>query len=92
MLTVPRWGHLDQPDGYRRAVDDGSGVLTPDNAGYVAAVHAFACAQPGCSITSGAAVSGFAANGNAPPDKIPEPATFALLGTTLVGIVGVRRR
>ena len=68
-----------------------AGVLTPDNDGYIAAVHAFACAQPGCSTTSGSVHSGFAANGDAPA-VIPEPATFALLGAALVGIVGVRRR
>ena len=69
-----------------------AGVLTPDNAGYVAAVHAFACAQPGCSATSGAAVSEFAANSDAPPDKIHEPATLALLGTALVGFSLITRR
>jgi PEP-CTERM motif len=68
------------------------GVLTPDDAGFLAAVHAFACAEPGCSRDSGAAVSGFAGNSNAPPDKIPEPATFAVLGTALVGFGIVRRR
>jgi PEP-CTERM motif len=69
-----------------------AGLLTPDNAGYLAAVHAFACVQPGCSTASGAAVSGFAANGDVPPDKIPEPATFALLGTALVGFSVITRR
>ena len=68
-----------------------AGVLTSDNAGYLAAVHAFACAQPGCSPTSGAALSGFAANGDAPA-VIPEPASLALLGTALVFAAVVRRR
>jgi hypothetical protein len=68
-----------------------AGVLTPDNAGYVAAVHAFACAQPGCSTDTGAALSGFAGNGGAPA-LIPEPATVALLATALVGVAMVRRR
>src|SRR5207248_549266 len=36
-----------------------AGVLTPDDAGFLAAVHAFACTEPGCSRDSGAAVSGF---------------------------------
>lgn len=69
-----------------------AGVLTPDNAGYVAAVRAFACVQPGCSTTSGAVLSGFAANGDAPPDSIREPATLALLGTALVGFSVITRR
>jgi PEP-CTERM motif len=69
-----------------------AGVLTPDDAGYLAAVRAFACAEPGCSRDSGAAVSGFAANGNAPVGRIPEPATLAVLGTALVGFGVVRRR
>jgi hypothetical protein len=68
-----------------------AGVLTPDNAGYLAAVRVFACAQPGCSITSGAAPSGFAANGDSPA-PIQEPATLALLGSALVGVAVVRRR
>jgi hypothetical protein len=69
-----------------------AGVLTPDDAGFLAAVHAFACAEPGCSRDGGAAVSGFAGNGNAPPDRIPEPETLAVLGTALVGFGVVRRR
>jgi len=69
-----------------------AGVLTLDDAGFLAAVHAFACAEPGCSRDSGAAESGFAGNGNAPPDTIPEPATLAVLGTALVGVGVVRRR
>jgi PEP-CTERM motif len=68
-----------------------AGVLTPDNAGYLAAVHAFACAQPGCSTTSGAALSGFAANGDALA-ATPEPASLALLGTALAFAAVVRRR
>jgi hypothetical protein len=58
-----------------------TGVLAPNNDGFVAGVHAYACAEPGCSATSQAALSGFAANGDVIPVRTPEPAALALLGT-----------
>jgi hypothetical protein len=68
-----------------------AGVLSSDNAGYSAGVHAFACAEPGCSRASGAVISGFAANDD-PPAVIPEPSTLALLGMGLAGVVLGHRR
>ena len=69
-----------------------AGVLTPNNDGFVAGVHAFACNEPGCSATTPAAVSGFAANGDPSPAPIPESETLALLGSALVVFGMVRRR
>jgi hypothetical protein len=69
-----------------------AGVLTPNSDGYMAGVHAFACAEPGCSTTSQAAVSGFAVNGDPLPARIPEPETLVLLGSALAGFGVVRRR
>jgi len=69
-----------------------AGVLTPNNDGFVAGVHVFACAEVGCSTGTGAAVSGFAANGDAPPTRIREPASLALLGAALLATGLLRRR
>ncbi len=53
-----------------------SNVLTANSKGYLAAIHAFACANT-CNVIEGATVSGFA--GNSIP--VPEPATYLLLAS-----------
>jgi hypothetical protein len=64
-------------------------VLTPNDSGYLAGVHAFACAQPGCSTSSGAALTGFAVNGGG---AVPEPASIMFFGTGLLVAGLVLRR
>ena len=70
---------------------DSSGVLIANSSGHTVGIHGFACAQPGCSISSGAFATGFATNGTAP---IPEPEIYAMLaaGLGLMGFVARRRK
>ena len=58
-------------------------VLAANGNGADAAIHAFACTEPGCSTSSGAFATGFAANGGSV--STPEPASMALMGTFLLG-------
>ncbi len=69
-----------------------SDVLAPNSNGSTAAIHGFACAEPGCSYTSGAFATGFASNGEA---SVPEPGSLVLLsilGGTLLLLSAFRRR
>jgi hypothetical protein len=60
-----------------------AGVLTPNGAGAVAAIHSFECQQP-CTSSGSARDTGYVANGGAV--DAPEPATLALLGVGLLGL------
>jgi hypothetical protein len=63
-------------------------VLVANSGGSTVAIHAFACAVPGCSTTSGAFATGFAANGS----QVPEPVSMLLFGSGLVAIGAKLRR
>jgi PEP-CTERM motif len=64
-------------------------VLTPNDGGSLAAIHAFGCATP-CTTTEGAAFTGYAADGQQVP--VPEPGSLALFGTGILGMAGFLRR
>lgn len=97
-------GFTDSATHISFSITDTSGTwLTSDNVlvangnGFTVGIHAFACAEPGCSTSTGAAATGFAANGQGGTSTfespIPEPSSFLLLGSGLLGLAGfVRRR
>jgi len=58
-----------------------SDVLVANADGNVVAVHAFVCAEPGCSTSSNATLTGFA--------TVPEPASAALLALGLLVLIAL---
>lgn len=97
---------IDSFDGFTHSADTitimltgGSGwtdstVLAGNTLGNIAAAHVFACAEPGCSVTSGAVKTGDAAGngGGGPPQFIPEPSTVALMALGLLALGLIRRK
>jgi len=61
-------------------------VLTPNNAGFVAAAHIFVANFP-ADASNGALATGFAANGT-----IPEPGTIGLVAVGAVALLAMRKR
>lgn len=78
--------HLSDASGTWGSASD---VLAANNDGSTAAIHGFACAEPGCSSSSGAYNTGFASNGSA----VTESAAFGLwAGLAVMGILGAWRK
>lgn len=65
-------------------------VLMANANGDDAAAHIFVCADP-CTASEGATATGFAGEGAASTDVVPEPASIFLLGSGMVGLAGIIR-
>jgi hypothetical protein len=99
--------NINEGDGFKTAstqivvtLTDSSGtwassanVLTPNAGGSTAAIHGFACPQPGCAGTnsSGAFATGYAANGTAVPEP-KMPTLLVAFGGLMATIAGFRKR
>lgn len=67
-------------------------VLTPNGSSYMAAAHIFVCAGP-CSITGGAVITGYGANGGGSvPVPAPPIVPLAVFGLTIIGWMYRRHR
>jgi hypothetical protein len=76
---------------------DASAVLANNASGNDAAIHGFACAEPGCNSSTGAFATGFASVSGpiittTGGPLVPEPSTLAVLGSALAAMGFVRRR
>ena len=98
---------VSNPNGFSAAVIEASftvtdtsgtwassdAVLTPDNKGFEAAVHAFTATGGSFFAANSSSCTGATCNPPPPPPPpIPEPGTLALLGAGLLGLAGARYR
>ena len=78
--------HLTDVSGTWGSAGD---VLAANSDGSTAAIHGFACAEPGCSSSGGAVNTGFASNRSA----VSEPTAFGLWGgLAVMVVVGIFRK
>jgi len=64
---------------------DAGSVLTPNNDGFLAAIHVGVCEEGHCTPDLGALTTGFAGNGGG-NGGVPEPASLVLLGSGLLAV------